>query len=343
MFKEKRSGKMKRSTANSRTRRAAVSLMLIAMLFFGAAASVTLETYAAKGAQVQASDSSGSIIKKGKNYYYRKANGKIRKKKGFVSCAGNRYYVKKGGKLRKSTTFKVGKYKYRARKNGVIATGVYKWSGKYNFSDASGRWIKKEGIVWYGGSSYHLNKSGVVSMNKVFSYGNTPYRADAGGRLTAIPIPDGGGNPVVGIAKNQVGIMTGKTYWRWYFGTTFRDTDRTPWCGAFVAWCYNAAGWYDKVTAARSFGNLGYVPSYSKYADANGKWVNQARALPGDIIVFGKNRHVGLVEGISDGCIVTIEGNAGPTAVIGCGKAGAVVRNVYAIGDRDIKGVIHVD
>lgn len=335
MFKEEKA---------NRIRRVAVSVMLIALLSFGAVGTMSMETYAAKsGTKVQASDSSGSVVKKGKNYYYKKANGKLRKKKGFISCAGNRYYIKKGGKIAKGKTIKVGKYKYRAFKNGVIATGVYKWSGKYNFSDASGHWIKKEGIVYFGGNSFHLNKKGVVSMNKVFSYQNVPYRADAGGRLTLIPIPDGGGNPVVAVAKNQVGIMTGKTYWRWYFGTTFRDTDRTPWCGAFVAWCYNAAGWYDKVTAARSFGNLGYVPSYSKYADANGKWVNQARALPGDIIVFGKNRHVGLVEGISDGCIVTIEGNAGPTAVIGCGKAGAVVRNVYAIGDRDIKGVIHVD
>ena len=70
------------------------------------------------------------------------------------------------------------------------------------------------------------------------------------------------------------------------------------------------------------------------------KWVNKKDAKGGDVIVFGKNRHVGLVEGISGAYIITLEGNAGPTAAIRCKKPGAVVRNAYKIDSPKIKGVI---
>ena len=83
-----------------------------------------------------------------------------------------------------------------------------------------------------------------------------------------------------------------------------------------------------------------HVPSYSRYADKYGKWINKASAKGGDIIIFGRNRHVGLVEGVVGDYIITIEGNAGPTAAIGCGKPGAVVRNAYRIDSPKIKGVI---
>ncbi len=328
-------------------------MLLVVALSFGTAFATSEQT-AESGQEASQSTATSAtttaeaqpvshIIKKGKNYYYKKSNGKIRKKKGFVTDLGNLYYVKKGGKIVRNKTFKIKKKTYRAYKNGVIATGVYQWKGKYYYANSSGKLIKKEKVVYWNGNAYFINKKGIVQMNTAVSYKNVPYRAGADGVLTPLAIPDGGGNPVVAIAKNQVGIMTGKTYWRWYFGTKFRDTDRTPWCGAFVAWCYNAAGQYDKVTSVHRFGSLGYVPSYSRYANNYGKWVARTAAMPGDIIVFGKNRHVGLVEGISGDCIITIEGNAGPTAAIGCGKPGAVVRKAYLISSSDIKGIIRVN
>lgn len=331
----------------NRAARTLVSLLLMVML---SCTAVLAEEPAQTGGQTDQTQTQvqtpapapSRIIKKGKNYYYKKANGKIRKKAGFVRDNGNRYYVRKGGKIVKNKTFKVKKKQYRAYSNGVIATGVYVWKGKYNFSyPSTGQWIKKEKLVSWNGSTYYVKKGGAVLMDDAFTYKNIPYVADAEGRVTMLPIPDGGGNPVVEVAKQQVGIMTGKTYWRWYFGTKFRDTDRTPWCGAFVAWVYNAAGQYEKITEAKKFGNLGFVPSYSRFADKHNKWVNRAEAQPGDVIVFGRNRHVGLVEGVIDGYIFTIEGNAGPTAAIGCGKPGAVCRKVYKISNSDIKGVIH--
>ncbi len=280
------------------------------------------------------------IIKKGKYYYYKYSNGKIRKKAGFVTVNGKKYYVKKGGKIRTSKTFKVKKKYYRANKYGVIKTGVYKWKGYLYYSSASGVLRKKEGFITWNGNRYFVKKGGKIVTNAGFAVKNIPYAADKAGVIKVLPVPGGDGSPVIDVAKAQVGIMTGKTYWVWYYKTKFKNTDRTPWCGAFVAWCYNAAGMYDKVTVAKKFGPLGYVPSYSRYADKNGKWVKKSEAKGGDIIIFGRNMHVGLVEGVVGDYIITIEGNAGPTAAIGSGKPGAVVRNAYRIDYKKIKGII---
>ncbi len=283
-----------------------------------------------------------SIIKKGKYYYYKDENGVIRKKAGFVTLNGKIYYVRKGGKIRTSATFRVNKKYYRAGKYGVIKTGVYKWNGYYNFSYSKGQWRRKAGFVVWKGNRYYVRKGGRIITSDGFTVKNVAYVSDKYGRVTKVVLPEEDNNEVVNIAKKQVGIMTGKTYWVWYYKTRFRDTDRTPWCGAFVAWCYNEAGLYKKISVAKKYGPLGYVPSYSRYADKYKKWVNKKDARPGDIIVFGSNMHVGLVEGVYGNYIVTIEGNAGPTAAIGCGKPGAVVRKIYKLSNKKIKGVICV-
>ena len=280
------------------------------------------------------------IIKKGKYYYYKNANGKIRKKAGFVTDLGKKYYVRKGGKIRTSKSFKIKKKYYRANKYGVILTGVYKWNKKYNYSDANGVWKKSAGFVTWNENRYYVQKGGKIITNEAFAVSNIPYDSDSQGRVTRLEIPDGDGSPVIEVAKSQVGIMTGKTYWVWYYKTKFKDTDRTPWCGAFVAWCYNRAGLYDKISVAKKWGPLGWVPTYSWYGNKYKKWVNKNDAKGGDIIVFGRNMHVGLVEGSYGNYIVTIEGNAGPTAAVGSKKPGAVVRKVYRKNSSKIKGVI---
>ena len=299
-----------------------------------------LQTETPASAQAAPAPPESRVIKRGKYYYYKNPSGKLRTKAGFVTDLGNIYYVAKGGKIKAGRSFKVKKKIYRSNKQGIVLTGIYRWKGKLNYSDASGKWRKKAGFVSWNGNTYYVKKGGVVVVNEAFSADNIPYDADENGCVKRLSIPEGDGNPVVAVAKNQVGIKTGKKYWKWYFKTKFKDTDRTPWCGAFVAWCYNSAGQYDMISVAKSFGNLGYVPSYSKYANKYSKWINPANAQGGDIIVFGRNRHVGLVEGVYDNYIITIEGNAGPTAAIGCKKPGAVVRNVYRLGSGKIKGVI---
>ena len=285
---------------------------------------------------------SPSIVKIGKYYYYKYASGTIRRKAGFVTVNKKIYYVRKGGKIRTSRTFRVKKKYYRANKYGVIKTGVYKWNGNYYFSYSKGIWKRKAGFVTWKGDSYYVQKGGKIITSDGFTVDNIAYVANSKGRVTKVILPKKNNNAVIKIARKQVGIMTGKKYWVWYYRTKFRDTDRTPWCGAFVAWCYNEAGLYRKISVAKRYGPLGYVPVYSRYADRYGKWISKRKARAGDIIVFGRNRHVGLVEGVYGNYIVTIEGNAGPTAAFGCGKPGAVIRRIYKLSNRDIKGVICV-
>ena len=283
-----------------------------------------------------------SIVKIGKYYYYKYASGTIRRKAGFVTVNKKIYYVRKGGKIRTSRTFKVkGKY-YRANKYGVIKTGVYKWNGYYYFSYSKGIWKRKAGFITWKGNTYYVQKGGKIITSDGFTVDNIAYVANSKGRVTRVRFPKKHDNSVIRVARKQVGIMTGKKYWVWYYRTKFRDTDRTPWCGAFVAWCYNEAGLYRKISVAKKYGPLGYVPVYSRYADRYGKWISKRKARAGDIIVFGRNMHVALVEGVYGNYIITIEGNAGPTAAFGCGKPGAVVRKIYKLNSSKIKGVICV-
>lgn len=334
---------MDNNIAAGRIRKAAVSMLLILMLSFGAVLAGAEQTQADSEQDLQTlqtQEQTSRIFSKGKDYYYLDQDGSVRKTAGFVLDLGNLYYVSKGGKIVAGETFNVRKDKYRAYKNGVIATGIYKWGKKWYFSDQNGRCIEKECIVSWNDSQYYLDRNGVVAMNKAVAFNNVPYLADPAGRITPLEIPDGGSDPVVAVAKKQVGVMTGRKYWKWYFHSKFINTDRTPWCGTFVAWCYKQAGEYDRLSAARKYGNLGYVPSYSHFASSREKWISKSAAQPGDVVVFGKNRHVGIVEGISGSCLITIEGNAGPTAAFGCGKAGAVCRKAYKLSDKDIKGIV---
>ncbi len=289
------------------------------------------------------------VYRKNGHYYYKSPKtGKIRRKAGFIRWRGNRYYVQKGGKIITSKTFKVGKYRYRARSDGRIAVGVYRWGEKrrlYYSSPKTGRWVTikshrcQKGVRWKG-NWYYLQTNSEVAVNRPVVINNQPYVADSEGVCTRIKV-NATKNPVLKIARRQLGRHTKSQvsrFWTWYYGSRFVNTDATPWCGTFVAWCYRKAGRYSKI---RSVGNKGYVPSYSNFASRRGKWVRKSRAKGGDIIVFGRNRHVGIVERVYKGYIFTIEGNSGPTAEIGTRLPGAVTRRVYKLTDPDIKGVIH--
>lgn len=289
------------------------------------------------------------VYRKNGYYYYRNPKtGKKRKTAGFIKWNGNRYYVQKGGKIITSKTFRVGRYRYRARKDGRIAVGVYRWGKKrklYYSDPKNGRWVTikshrcQKGVKWKG-NWYYLQTNSEVAVNRPVVIKNRQYVADSEGVCTKIK-ENSTKDPVLKVARKQLGKHTKSQvskYWTWYYGSRFINTDATPWCGTFVGWCYRKAGRYGKI---RSVGNKGYVPSYSGFASSRGKWVKKSRAKEGDIIVFGRNRHVGIVDRVYKGYIYTIEGNSGPAAEIGTGLPGAVTRRVYKLTDPDIKGVIH--
>lgn len=274
----------------------------------------------------------------GRYFYSNTRTGQICTKANFVYWNGRRYYIQKGGIIATNITLNKGNKQYRAYKTGAFAIGVYKWQGKYYYSDPkTGEWIKRQGFVKWNNNQYYIQSNGTVIANQPFVVNNKPYDAAPDGKCTSLPINNPVNSSVLGIAQKEVGTPTGIIYWRWYFGTRFIDTDRTPWCGTFVAWCYNKAGLYHLISDA---GNTAYVPCYSRFANRRGKWIARSRARGGDIMVFGRDRHVGIVEKVYKGHVFTIEGNSGPTAAYGSGKPGAVTRKVYKLTDSDIKGVI---
>ena len=288
----------------------------------------------------------GFFEKDGSHYYRDPKTGKIRKEAGFIKRNGKWYYIQQGGKLQ-TGTFKVGKHYYRAFRNGQIAVGVYKWGSKkklYYSNPKNARWITikshrcQKGVKWQG-NWYYLQTNSEVATNRPVVIDNLPYYADSDGVCTKIRL-NKTNNEVLRIARKQVGKSKKsqvKSFWTWFFGSRFIDTDATPWCGSFVGWCYKKAGMYHKV---RSIGNIGYVPRYTRFANRRDKWVRKASAKDGDIIVFGRNRHVGIVERVYKGYIYTIEGNSGPDAEIGTRLPGAVTRRVYKLTDPDIRGII---
>lgn len=291
----------------------------------------------------------GVVKIKGAYYYKYPASKKIKTSAGFVKWNGSKYYVRKGGKIEAGRTFKVGKHKYRAFRNGKIAVGVYKWGNpqKLYYSDSKGHWVKikshrcQKGVKWKG-NWYYLQTDSTVAVSRPVVVNNLPYYADAEGKCSKIAV-NATNNAVLKTARKQIGKSKKsqvKKFWTWYYGTKFRDTDRTPWCASFVAWCYRDAGQYSKMKKVKRYGSLGYVPTYSRYARNRGKWVSRKKARAGDIIVFGRNRHVGIVERVYKGYIYTVEGNSGPDAEIGTGKPGAVTRRVYKLSDPDVKGVL---
>lgn len=276
------------------------------------------------------------------NYYYFSdlQTGEVIQAAKFIKYNGKLYYIQKGGAIAAGRTFTVGKNQYRAYANGKIAVGAYRWGKRCYFSDPkTGAWIKKERFIWWNNHRYYIQPDSTLAANKAFVIKHRyPFYADGYCRVTKIPIGNATNSKVLKVAQSQVGITTGKKYWRWYFGTRFRDTDRTPWCGTFVGWCYKQAGMYNRISPV---GNIAYVPCYSRFANRRGKWVKKNIAKGGDIVIFGRNRHVGIVEKVYKGYLITVEGNSGPTAAYGCGKPGAVTRKVYKLTDPHIKGVIH--
>jgi len=272
------------------------------------------------------------------NYYYSHIKtGKVIRKAGFIKYNNRRYYVRAGGKIACKKFFRVkGRY-YRSYSDGRIATGVHSRGGRYYFSDPkTGEWIRTRSFRRWNKKLYYIQSGGLLAANKVFAVKNRAYYANAKGCVTCINVSRPSSS-VLAAAQSQVGIMTGEKYWDWYFGTRFVDTDRTPWCGTFVAWCYSQAGMYWKISSA---GNTAYVPCYTWFANRNGLWISKTYANSGDIVVFGRDRHVGIVERVYKDYLITIEGNSGPTAAYGCGLPGAVSRRVYSIHDGDIKGII---
>ena len=94
-------------------------------------------------------------------------------------------------------------------------------------------------------------------------------------------------------------------YGKWF------GLDGQPWCMMFVQWCFRQAGGQDLLPAlTASCGAL------MRAAQAKGCWVTGGYQ-PGDVVIYDfpgnnvKTDHCGIVEQLSGGGIMAIEGNTG--------------------------------
>lgn len=266
--------------------------------------------------------------------YYAGKKGEIVTKEGFLVVDGGTYYIQKGGAIFWGHTFTKNGKTYKAYASGKLGTGLFKYGSSYYYADGTGAVKTKAGLITVSGKKYYVKKGGKIAVSTTITTGGTTYKADSKGVLTAQKSTSG--TELMKIAQKEVGTKTGKKYWEAYFGTKFRNGDSTPWCGTFVTWCFKKAGLYSLIKDIEDYGNLGYVPSYSAYANKKKIWVSANKAKAGDIIIFGSSSHVGLVKSVSGNVITTIEGNTGST------RNGEVKQKTYSLTNSWIKGVMRV-
>ena len=147
---------------------------------------------------------------------------------------------------------------------------------------------------------------------------------------------------MIEIAGSQVGYLEKKTdanldqftapndgngnwtkFGRWY------GLNPADWCEMFISWCADQAG------ELAAVGKFSYVPSHIAFFKRQGRWFARGTKTPiaGDIIFFGDEAHVGLVESVSGTTVRTIEGNTKNSAGIG-----GVMRHSYSLTSTYIMG-----
>ena len=120
-----------------------------------------------------------------------------------------------------------------------------------------------------------------------------------------------GGEEVAAIALSQVGQVGGYPYWSWY-----GFSSRVEWCACFVSWCYAQVGLSEPRFSGCTSGGMAWFQSHGQWVDRN-----YADIAPGDAIFFnwsgsdtGGADHVGIVVGVDETRVYTVEGNSGNDA-----------------------------
>ena len=144
------------------------------------------------------------------------------------------------------------------------------------------------------------------------------------------------GEKVIAVAKREIGVTevpfnSNKTKYGQWFGL-----DGVAWCGMFVSWCYDKAGF--------PLGNIGFTKGFAGCQTAYDyfKKTGQITKEPqiGDIVLFDWNGdkrydHVGLFVGwVANGkSFSTIEGN---TSMTNQSNGGCVMDRVRDMGTNPI-------
>ncbi len=116
-----------------------------------------------------------------------------------------------------------------------------------------------------------------------------------------------GDEPLVDVAMEQIGSKGGDKFWTW-----FGFSERVEWCAIFVSWCADQCGFIDE----------GKAPSFALVSDGSNWFIDRGLSFDpdrvpeaGDLIFFdweqdGDRDHVGIVTGVADNKVFTVEGNS---------------------------------
>ncbi|MGF6990408.1 hypothetical protein M2150_001669 [Lachnospiraceae bacterium PM6-15] len=134
------------------------------------------------------------------------------------------------------------------------------------------------------------------------------------------------GSRIVSVALKEKGTTSGEKYWKFTMGSSFVNDSATPWCACFVSWCANECGYIESGLFPKSAG----VAGYKSFFGAKGLYKEAGSYTPktGDLICFGSNAHIGIVQYVEGNRVITIEGNTG----------GGVYERSYALSDSYVTG-----
>ena len=141
---------------------------------------------------------------------------------------------------------------------------------------------------------------------------------------------------IIAIAAKEIGYKeyqgNNNKYGVWY------GMNNQPWCAMFVSWCADQVGALGNNNKSGIIPRTAWVPDYLTYYSSKGLYKAKGSYTPkgGDIIIYGSNSHVGLVESCANGKVITIEGN---TSANGNSSNGdGVYRRTRSLTDSWIKG-----
>lgn len=153
---------------------------------------------------------------------------------------------------------------------------------------------------------------------------------------------------IINLAKNEVGTMekpansNNVKYNTWYYGKSVSG-DSYPWCAVFISWLFRNTNLVKKTASCMDM---------AQWFKDNGRW-SKAPSV-GDIVFFkfGTNNrwtnHVGLVIGVNNNSILTIEGNTSTSSDDNGGKVmqrSRNLKNVVGYGTplyEDVKDISEV-
>ena len=117
---------------------------------------------------------------------------------------------------------------------------------------------------------------------------------------------------ILDIAKKQIGSYPATNKFNKWYGAPGQ-----AYCAMFVSYCAAHAQVGTQTGISTDIiPKLAYVPYEYEWFLKRGRWHSKGsgyKPQPGDLVIFGTNSHIGIVEKISGTTLYTIEGNTTPT------------------------------